>query len=44
MENTMTTPPPAGLANDAGSLGQEMAAESSICQISPTRYQACTRL
>jgi magnesium transporter len=39
----MTSPPP-GLANTAGSLGQEMAAASSICQISPTRCQARTRL
>jgi hypothetical protein len=30
------TPPPPGLANAAGSLRQEMAAASSICQISPT--------
>jgi magnesium transporter len=37
------TPPPSGLANAAGSLRQEMAA-SSICQISPTRCQARTRL
>jgi magnesium transporter len=37
------TPPPSGLANAAGSLGREMAA-SSICQISPTRCQARTRL
>ena len=38
------TPPPSGLANAAGSLRQEMAAASSICQISPTRCQARTRL
>ena len=39
------TPPPSGLANAAGSLRQEMAAaSSSICQISPTRCQARTRL
>ncbi len=37
------TPPPSGLVNAAGSLRQEMAA-SSICQISPTRCQARTRL
>jgi Mg2+ and Co2+ transporter CorA len=43
-ENTMI-PPPSGLANAAGSLRQEMAAaSSSICQISPTRCQARTRL
>src|SRR5689334_19699019 len=42
-ENTMT-PPPSGLANAAGSLLQEMAGASSICQISPTRCQARTRL
>jgi magnesium transporter len=39
----MTSPPP-GLANTAGSLRQKMAAASSICQISPTRCQARTRL
>ena len=38
------TPPPSGFANAAGSLRQEMAAASSICQISPTRCQARTRL
>jgi magnesium transporter len=38
------TPPPSGLANAAGSLRQEMAAASSICQISSTRCQARTRL
>jgi magnesium transporter len=38
------TPPPPGLANAAGSLRQEMAAASCICQISPTRCQARTRL
>ena len=38
------TPPPSGLANAAGSLRHEMAAASSICQISPTRCQARTRL
>jgi hypothetical protein len=38
------TPPPSGLANAAGSLSQEMAAASSICQISPTGCQARTRL
>jgi magnesium transporter len=37
-------PPPSGLTNAAGSLRQEMAAASSICQISPTRCQARTRL
>jgi magnesium transporter len=37
------TPPPSGLANAAGSPRQEMAA-SSICQASPTRCQARTRL
>ena len=37
-------PPPSGLANAAGSLRQEMAAASSICQISPTRCRARTRL
>ena len=37
------TPPPSGLANAAGSPRREMAA-SSICQISPTRCQARTRL
>jgi hypothetical protein len=38
------TPPPSGLANAAGSLRQEMAAAPSICQTSPTRCQARTRL
>jgi magnesium transporter len=38
------TPPPSGLANAAGSQREEMAAASSICQISPTRCQAQTRL
>ena len=38
------TPPPSGLANAAGSLRLQMAAASSICQISPTRCQARTRL
>jgi len=38
------TPSPSGLANAAGSLHQETAAASSICQISPTRCQARTRL
>jgi magnesium transporter len=38
------TLPPSGLANAAGSLRQEMAGPSSICQISPTRCQARTRL
>jgi magnesium transporter len=39
----MMTSPPSGLANAAGSWRQEMAA-ASICQISPTRCQARTRL
>jgi magnesium transporter len=38
------TLPPSGLANAASSLRQEMAGVSSICQISPTRCQARTRL
>jgi len=38
------TSPPSSLANTAGSLRREMAAASSICQISPTRCQARTRL
>jgi magnesium transporter len=38
------TPPPPGLAYAAGSLRRKMAAASSICQISPTRCQARTRL
>jgi hypothetical protein len=38
------TLPPSGLANAAGSLRQEMAGASSICQISPTRAQTRTRL
>ena len=38
------TLPPSGLADAAGSLGQEMAGASSICQISPTRRQARPRL
>src|SRR6266568_6448005 len=38
------TPPPSGIADAAGSQGQDMAAASSICQISPTRCQARTRL
>ena len=37
-------PPPSGLANAAGSQREEMVAASSICQISPTRCQARTRL
>ena len=37
-------PPPSGLANAAGSQRQEMVAASIICQISPTRCQARTRL
>jgi magnesium transporter len=36
--------PPSGLANAAGSQCQEMVAASTICQISPTRCQARTRL
>jgi magnesium transporter len=42
-ENTMT-PPPSGLANAAGSSGQEMVAASAISQVSSTRCQARTRL
>src|SRR5215469_5140265 len=38
------TPPPSGLANAAGSQYQEIPAASAICQISPTRCQARTRL
>ena len=38
------TPPPSGLAKAAGPLRRETAAASSICQISPTRCQARTRL
>jgi magnesium transporter len=38
------TPPPSGLANAAGSPRLQLAAASSICQISPTRCQARTRL
>ena len=38
------TPPPSGLASAAGSRDQEMVAASTICQISPTRCQARTRL
>ena len=38
------TPPRSGLANAAGSPRPQMAAASSICQISPTRCQARTRL
>ena len=38
------TSPPSGLARAAGPLRREMAAASSICQISPTRCQARTRL
>jgi len=37
-------PPPSGLANAAGSPGQQMVAASASCQVSPTRYQARTRL
>jgi magnesium transporter len=40
----MMTPPPSGLANGAGSRGQELAAASAICQVSSTRCQARTRL
>jgi magnesium transporter len=40
------TSPPSGLANAAGSQGREMvaAATAAICQVSPTRCQARTRL
>jgi magnesium transporter len=38
------TPPPSGLAKAAAPLRREMAVSSSICQISPTRCQARTRL
>jgi magnesium transporter len=38
------TPPPSGLTNTADSPRQEMAAASSICQISPARCQVRTRL
>ena len=38
------TPPPSGVADAAGSQGQEMPAASTICQVSPTRCQARTRL
>ena len=38
------TPPPSGLRNAAGSPRQELAAASSICQVSSTRCQARTRL
>ena len=38
------TLPPSSLANAAGSQRQEMAAASTVCQISPTRCQARTRL
>ena len=38
------TPPPSGLASAAASQDQEMVAASTICQISPTRCQARTRL
>jgi magnesium transporter len=38
------TSPPSGPTNAAGSQSQETAAASAICQISPTRCQARTRL
>src|ERR1700757_3643564 len=38
------TAPPTGVANAAGPQGQEMVAASTICQVSPTRCQARTRL
>src|SRR6201987_1561423 len=38
------TPPPPGLPSAAGSRGPEIGAASAICQISPTRCQARTRL
>ncbi len=38
------TPPPSGLTNAAGLQYQEMAAASAVCQVSPTRCQARTRL
>src|SRR3984957_9332463 len=40
------TSPPSGLARFAGSQGREMvaAATATICQVSPTRCQARTRL
>jgi len=38
------TPPPPGLPSAAGSRRQEIEAASAICQISPTRCQARTRL
>jgi hypothetical protein len=38
------TPAPSGLANAAGSQGQERVAAATICQVSPTRCQARTRL
>src|ERR1700745_797390 len=41
--NTMTSPPP-GVPAAAGSQGQDMVAASTVCQVSPTRCQARTRL
>jgi len=41
--NTMTSPP-SGVADAAGSQGQDMVAASTVCQVSPTRCQARTRL
>jgi magnesium transporter len=38
------TPPPSGLVNAAGSLRHGVPAASAICQVSPTRCQARTRL
>jgi len=38
------TSPPSGVANAASPQGQEMVAASTVCQVSPTRCQARTRL
>jgi magnesium transporter len=38
------TPPSSGIANAASSECQEMQAASTVCQVSPTRCQARTRL
>src|ERR1700757_3285581 len=38
------TAPPTGVANAAGPQGQDMVAASTVCQVSPTRCQARTRL
>ena len=38
------TSPPSGVADAAGSQGQDTVAASTVCQVSPTRCQACTRL